>query len=464
MGEPAMVLVVSGQLDGYFEPCGCTKGQAGGLIRRYEFVQRLHQQDWPTVLIDLGDLIGGPVAVHGGLEQSRIKLQYALKSLDLLKYNAVAVGSDDLSVGVGHAMGLFRDELGDTTKVVVANVRPAAEYETNFRRSLVINAGQVRLGVTSVIDPASLNKLSDPDKHKLLPAIQSPEQVLPRMLAELEAQSDYQVLMVQGTFELAQGLAVANPGFDVVVAASDSIAARSRRPDILNGGKTALVTVGKRGQHLGVFAFYKAGLTRLPSYHLVALNDLYDGPGTPIKALIRDEYRAALKAAGVVEKFPNRALAGGSPGAVYVGAATCGRCHSGTFQKWSTTRHAGAFASLIRDPKPNTAFDAECVTCHTTGFPFTSGWRSEVATPHLAGNQCENCHGPASRHVAEPDNSTFRQPLKRNTQPARDTLCIGCHDRDNSVDFEFTRYWSQIVHNGLDDYKDPKVHRGVRPE
>ena len=44
--------------------------------------------------------------------------------------------------------------------------------------------------------------------------------------------------------------------------------------------------------------------------------------------------------------------------------------------KWSTTKHSQAFVALEKDPKPDTIFDAECITCHTTGFEYTSGWRS----------------------------------------------------------------------------------------
>jgi len=54
----------------------------------------------------------------------------------------------------------------------------------------------------------------------------------------------------------------------------------------------------------------------------------------------------------------------------------------------------------------------------------------------------------------------------RTTEEARKTLCYQCHDQDNSVDFDFTKYWSQIDHKALDNYIDPKVHRGLtaRPD
>jgi hypothetical protein len=459
MGQPDMALIVSGQLDGFLEPCGCAQGKAGGLVRRYEFIERLRQQNWPIALIDLGGLINETTIARGGKEQSRIKYRYILKALGLLKYDALAMSVDDLKVGVEHALAMYRDDLGEATKIVVANVTTASGSEAHIRPSVVVTAGRVKVGITAVIDPPAYAQLSDHDKERLLPAVVPPDEVLPRVLAELESQSDYQVLMIQGTYELATRLAEANPGFDVVVTSSERTGPHSRRRGILNGGNTTLVDVGRRGYNVGVLAFYRGQPARGPVFHLVALNDLYDGPGTPMKTLIQDDYRAALKAARVVETFP-KVVARGAVGADYIGAETCAECHAKTYQKWSTTKHAQAFASLLRDARPNTAFDAECVTCHTTGFPFASGWRSEPSTPHLAGNQCENCHGPGSRHAAEPDNPAFRQPMIRTTDEARKTLCYQCHDHDNSPDFDFARYWSQIVHKGLDAYIKPEVHRG----
>ena len=71
---------------------------------------------------------------------------------------------------------------------------------------------------------------------------------MPGVLADLESKSDYQVLLVQAKPELAKQLALANPGFDVVVATSQFDDILSREPEMLNGGKTTLVTVGKKGQ------------------------------------------------------------------------------------------------------------------------------------------------------------------------------------------------------------------------
>ena len=74
------MLVITGQMDGYLEPCGCTQGQLGGLIRRLDFLERLKAQNWPVALIDLGSLIKDPAAARGGFDQAKIKFGIALKA------------------------------------------------------------------------------------------------------------------------------------------------------------------------------------------------------------------------------------------------------------------------------------------------------------------------------------------------------------------------------------------------
>ena len=461
---PRGVLVISGQMDGYLEPCGCTQGQLGGLIRRFDFVERLKAQNWPVALIDLGSLIKDPAAARGGFEQAKIKFGIAVKAFSTLKYGAIALSPEDLKVGIGEAFAQVLNGLGDSTKIVVANVRPGAGFESKIQASQIISAGPVKLGVTAVVDPEAIAQLNDPDKTELMPVVQRPDDVLGAALAAMEGKSEYQVLMVQGPPEQAKRLATAYPGFDVVVSTSQFADPLEREPLMLNGGKTMLVTVGRRGKYVGVVGFFADAAQKMRFYS-VTLDHKYNGPATEMKKVIEDEYRNMLKGAGVVESFPRHDYTGGTAGATYVGAETCRQCHPNTYMKWSTTKHAQAFVALEKDSKPNTTFDAECVTCHTTGFEHTSGWRSEAETPHLKGTQCENCHGPASKHVSAPNNREYREPLKLTAEQAnKNQVCTHCHDEDNSPKFEFATFWSQIVHNGLDDYTDPKVRQGIMPK
>ncbi|WP_240911566.1 multiheme c-type cytochrome [Paludisphaera soli] len=458
--NPKAILVVSGEMDGYLEPCGCAEGQMGGLIRRYDFIERMRAQKLPYALIDLGSLIKDPAGARGGFEQAKIKFGIALKALAKFKYSALALSADDLKVGVGEAFAQFLNGL-EGTKLVAANVVPGAGFEEMIVPHVITEAGSVKLGVTAVLAPEALAKLVDPDKESLLPTVKRPDEVLASVLGELEGKSDYQVLMVQGPPQEARRLAAAYPGFDIVVATSE-VADPEQDPQMLNNGKTMLVNVGRRGKYVGAVGFFDGSA---PKYHRLALTPRFDGPATDVKKIIEDEYRGLLKAVGTVENFPRHDYVGGSAGATFVGAASCKQCHPNTFLKWSTTRHAYAFESLEKDHKPDVIYDAECVTCHTTGFEYNSGWKSAEATPNLKGNQCENCHGPASKHIAAPDDLAFRNALKLTAEQAdRNRLCYRCHDEDNSPKFDFATYWPKVLHKGLDDYKDPKVHQGIAVE
>ena len=121
-------------------------------------------------MIDLGSLVKNPAdtKTKGGFEQAKLKFSYALRALKLLNYSAVAFSAEDLRLGVGEALGYFLNDLGDTTKIVVANVE-AAGYESLFRTSLIVPAGPVKIGVTAVIDPEALKKLIRSRQGRHLP-------------------------------------------------------------------------------------------------------------------------------------------------------------------------------------------------------------------------------------------------------------------------------------------------------
>jgi hypothetical protein len=116
--------------------------------------------------------------------------------------------------------------------------------------------------------------------------------------------------------------------------------------------------------------------------------------------------------------------------------------------------------------------DPECLACHTTGwetqqmYRYDSGFVSIEKTPHLKGQQCENCHGPAAHHneleaqwkkdpksVKKAELDASRHRLHRTVEEAKNTLCYRCHDLDNDPNFRsetFPEYWGQVEHHGKD--------------
>ncbi|MEA2630128.1 MAG: hypothetical protein QOE66_347 [Chloroflexota bacterium] len=379
----------------------------------------------------------------------------------MMKYDALALAPEDLKLGTDEALMRYVNTLGGKTRVLCANAVAAPGFEATLQPVLRAAAGPYRVGITAVLDPEALRRLADPAREALLPTIKTPEEVLPGVLADLEKDTDLQVLMVQGAPELARALGEKFPGFDVVAGTSQYDPAEDA--ERLNDGKTLLVSVGQKGKYVGLVGLFQDPKQKL-RYRRISLNHRFDGPARPMRDLIEDEFQGMLKSSAVVENFPRHDFVNGSPGARYVGAETCRSCHPNTYARWATTKHAHAFEDIVNDPKgvrSDHQFDAECVGCHTTGFEYTSGWKSAALTPFLKGNQCENCHGPASKHVEAPDDPQARKAIALTAADAdRNRLCIRCHDEDNSPKFDFTTYWGRIVHKGLDQYNDPKVHQG----
>lgn len=470
----AGVLVISGEMAGYMEPCGCTDGQLGGLIRRMTFADMVRtERKWPLAMIDLGGLINDPHDTKhgGGPQQTNIKFASALKALTMLKYSAIAMSVDDLKLGTAEALMGYVNSLpqtADAPKIVAANVTPAsgAGFETCIRPSVKTEVGPIKVGVTAVLDQAAFDALKDVGKSDLMTVV-DPETALGPVLTDLEKDTDLQVLLVQGPPALAQKLGLAFPGFDVVVATTLHSEPETQ-PKTLNGGETWLVTVGRKGQYVGAIGLPK-DKSKKRLYQRIELNSRYDpfkSRGEPMRKLIDEDFVGELKAVGVLQgylKQPYILTDGSASKATYVGAETCKGCHPNTFAKWESTKHAHAYEALTSNPKRNREADADCVRCHTTGFEYDSGFTTAELTPKLKGNQCENCHGPGSEHSAAPDDKTARANIARSSEYFKSNrTCINCHDEDNAPHgFDFDKMWEQIKHKHMDNYGDPKVHRGV---
>jgi hypothetical protein len=107
----------------------------------------------------------------------------------------------------------------------------------------------------------------------------------------------------------------------------------------------------------------------------------------------------------------------------YVGAATCMDCHPQAHAGWSQTPHSRAFDRLKAINQHN---NTRCFACHTTGHGFSLGFQSEQATPHMAGVQCESCHGPGGSHASNPTDASLRPIVTIAAE-----VCGGCHNFHN---------------------------------
>ena len=125
-------------------------------------------------------------------------------------------------------------------------------------------------------------------------------------------------------------------------------------------------------------------------------------------------------------------------GPYYIGNRKCRLCHFEYFKEWEKDPHANAFTRLGR--MKNNPY---CLKCHTTGYREAQGFVSEKITPELRGVQCEACHGPGSTHKDNPHDKGGL-PIGRKIDYQR--VCIKCHDRNWTPEFDYEKYRKRIEH------------------
>ena len=129
-------------------------------------------------------------------------------------------------------------------------------------------------------------------------------------------------------------------------------------------------------------------------------------------------------------------------GPQFVGTATCKTCHITEWTSWKATKHAHAYHTL---EVAGHETDPDCLTCHTVGFGFSTGFLSVEETPNHLDVGCENCHGAGSAHVKQQQNEVSKV-TDVGYGKVTETTCLVCHTVENSPKFDLNVYFPKIVH------------------
>ncbi len=177
------------------------------------------------------------------------------------------------------------------------------------------------------------------------------------------------------------------------------------------------------------------------SFFRYSLKDVRESVGTdPAVKRRLDAYYRQVNAHNK-EAFKDRKPEPAPPGqSSYVGADACASCHTKERAFWNKTRHAGAYATLVKEYKE---FNLECVDCHVTGYGKPGG-STVTFTDKLQNVQCEVCHGPGSRHVDDPKNAELI------TKSPDKSLCAStCHHPPHvKSDWSVDEAWKHIIGPG----------------
>jgi len=463
---PDTVLVLTGQQGGYLEPCGCTENQSGGMARRADLFHQLWGRGWRTVGIDVGGSLNKDRLFT---EQALLKLDFFRKALQHMHYAGVGLGVEELRLGgekLFEIYSMWSSEDGFDLKFLSANVTILSSKDLGIPIEYqIVESGGLRIGITSVIGKSKAKELPKVDPSIL--KIDDPMVALPAVLAKMKAKSpDLYVLMAHADDDECEQLAKTFPDFKVIVTAGGPEDPESRERRV---GETLLVHTGRKGKYaacVGVFGPKTRLTTKLEMIELTRQRFETAPEMTELMRIYQEQIRTQRPDTAFERKLDRDAA--------FVGVDECKACHKKAYDVWIKSAHSHALESLTTgraDEKPEEVvdrqFDPECLACHVTGWDpqraerFASGFVDLKTSPKLAGQQCENCHGPGSRHVKLELAFAKSKQASVELETARDELretrsCTDCHDHDNSPKFEYDAYWNgtggsaPVVHEGKD--------------
>ena len=496
--KPDLALVVSGQMHGYLQPCGCSSPQYGGLARRYNFLQSLRAKGWQVMAVDLGDIAQttGP--------QRILKYEFSMKALKLMGYQSVGIGKNELLTPLTEALAHYSIQ-DPRPRPVAANLletEPGQLFEQlNVRKFEAYEATSFKVGVTGAIG-AHIAKQVERDLPKTENvAFVNNWQALPQVLADMgKAKVDLGVLLYQGLEKEARTCAEflhdqhKKNAAVVPVHIMMCLTEEEEPPGVAIKDapfpNTSIFTLGHKGRYVGVIGIWKTPHGVDMKYQLVSIGPEFDQKEVADKANpvadLMEKYALEVRDKNFLVRYPrgNHPVQATHKTAKFIGSERCGDCHQEAYDIWKNkTGHAHAFDTLVKAENPrHRQFDGECVSCHTVGFQYHTGYFDppKGSTPKqiekhnlkLLHVGCESCHGPGSEHANNPNNEAL-YPLINPYRPSakeRDpktsekdkknlfdkrmmnldyNLCQKCHDIENDVHWgkvSFQEKWNAVAH------------------
>ena len=370
-GEPPdVVILYTGGTRSHLEPCGCYQEQSGGLPRRAYVVERFREYGVPTLLVDAGNIFDGEAEIDAK------RCAVNLKAMFLMGYNAVALSESDLAYDDTY----LRRQRAVATFPFLAPTAACDDFTQPF-----------------IVERVSGHTIGF---------------VAGEACEEVVSQADVVVALghPEGTAHI-----------DIVICPDEIAATASEDGTLYVGCKS-------EGKTLGMLALWLDTDEKLARHYATELALTGDvGESEPIRQLLTDFYQNVAEENGNPQGavlFAEQVLEQ-QQGNGYVSATACQQCHEQEYLQWSATRHAFAYETLLKKER---YFDAGCISCHTTGFGYPTGFQIGDQDSALEGVQCETCHGPGKQHVGNPKKSNIRSG-------ADTSLCLECHDTKHSPGF-----------------------------
>jgi hypothetical protein len=494
-GTPTLRLILATDVAGALEPCGCTKDQLGGLGHLGAWVKQSRDLAPASVLAAAGPLFFMDEKLDAErAEQDRAKAHAIARVLRGLDFVAFAPGANDWADGEAGLVALAKE----STAAALASDVGAPPFATAVVREIAgvkvafVGAGQPGPSGGSSLAPGDAVKRGADDAKKqganVIVALAAVGRGEAKRIAD--AVPDLTALLVGSARASGEGNTTAPPveqvGDVLIVQAANHLQSVAVVDlfvrEAPRGGKlvkfadaTGIELARERVEvarqidelHVKIAAWQrdpsiapkdvsarKDDLARLEmqrdqldarrppasgSFFRYSLKEVRESLGSDpsIEAEMRDYYKAVdehNRAAFASRVAPPPAA--GQPS--YVGVEACSTCHADALHVWNGTPHARAYATLSSQFKE---FNLECVGCHVTGYERPGG-STVTHVSKLENVQCEDCHGPGSKHVSSPTDRTLIV-----ARPDAST-CLSCHHSPHVEGFDVLAKTKEILGPG----------------
>jgi hypothetical protein len=354
-----------------------------------------------------------------------LKSKALLKGMSMLGYSAANVGEREVRAGYASFIDLASDA---DFPFLSANIVRSDTGKPVFLPHLVLEVPRgdggraVRLGLIGVARFNPIFRKPGPDGTQL--EIVHPHEAVERELAALENKKvDFVILLAALHLDDARRIVGAYPGIDFVIGSYGGIV----REEFDEESESWILYSGNQGKQINETRIFLGEAEKRPEplHFRHYLSDRY--PTDP--EMVEYVNNVSFKPAGLNGRGKAAAV---SP--LFVGSERCGQCHVPPLEQWSSTPHANALESLKEKNKQD---EPDCLKCHTTGSGRKEGFKNLQTTPQLANVGCESCHGAGRSHILNP---------QRKYGAVNPAICTGCHDVDNSPDFDYYRYIAKVAH------------------
>lgn len=432
----AMTLFFTADIGGNLEVCGCPIRPLGGIARRLGYINayRKRTPDAATMMVDAGHIFSDEAGESGELNaDAKLMNDWIVRANEQMEMAVVNLAHRDLK----YAERLFDAKAAlkpEKATLLSANIKkPGLTIAPYTIKTAIAKRLKKPLRIAFI----GLSELP-PDNKKEAFAKQGftfadPLETAKATLAEIGDQADVNIIIGYFKPGTANKLAMQNHDVDLIIAYDER--GFVHEPKQVNNA--LVLYASHQSKYLGELRFYADARGEIENFtnRYVELDSVIPDDPAMLETTKKARAEIGIVQQRMAEEVAATLAAKGPQNSIYATSETCAQCHQQEYDKWKQTRHSHAFTVL---ETKNRAFDNACVACHSVGFQ-KQGFLNIKATPQFAHVQCESCHGPGAAHAAKPQKGLYKTP-------STPSLCITCHDRDNSPDFAFDKYWPLVAH------------------